>query len=341
MNDVYLDSLHNSAEDLGDIKRADAAKLSPRDKRQIVVLALLDAAVIVFIGLYLMLTGSADIYKEIKKNAAFDPAVDYYNVADAFAALTPTLNAVSFPEGMQQSFRALYSENADTVGWLKIAGTGIDGVVLQAEDNAFYERRDFYKRDDKRTRVFFADFRNYIGENAASLSKVTILYGHHLTADERIWAELENYKDPEYYKTHPVIEFNTIYGNYKWKVFACMITSSSAEKDGGNLFYYWNPYVTDEQTVAFCTEVLNRSWFVNPAVNIAATDKLLCLSTCNYEISMEDIRCVVFARLVRDGESAEVDVSGTYFNEDRRMPQLWYDQPGLANPYINTPVFGQ
>ncbi len=341
MNDVYLDGLSNSAEDFEDIRKADRARLDPRDRRQILVLAALDIAVFVFIGVYLIMTGSANAFRHIRENAAFDPEKDYFNVASVFADLSPALSGTEYPEGMQAEYRALYSENGDTAGWLKIPGTGIDGVVVQAADNEFYERRDFYRERDVRTRIYFADYRNVIAPGANSLSKVTILYGHHLTADERIWAELENYKDPAYYKAHPVIEFNTIYGNYKWKVFACMTTAVEADKDGGKVFYYWNPYVRDDQTIAFCTEVLNRSWFVNPAVNIAATDRLLCLSTCDYDITPEDIRCVVFARMVRDGESEDVDVSGAYFNENRRMPQVWYDQRGAANPYKYTPVFGQ
>ena len=341
MDNAYLDGLDNSAQELGEIREAERARLRPRDKMQILILAGLDIAVFVFIGIYLIATGAAKPFDKIRDNAAFDPAKDYFNVASVFDQLTPTLAGAEYPAGILETFRPLYSENADTVGWLRIPGTGIDGVVLQAEDNVYYERRDFYKAWDNRTRVYFADFRNTFGQGAASFSKVTILYGHHLTADERIWAELENYKDPEYYKTHPVLEFDTLYGQYKWKVFSCMITSATPEKDGGSLFYYWDPYVTDANTVAFCTEALNRSWFVNPAVNVAATDKILCLSTCNYDISNEDIRCVVVARLVRDGESPEVDVSQTYANENRRMPQLWYDQQGIPNPYRNTPVFSQ
>ena len=47
------------------------------------------------------------------------------------------------------------------------------------------------------------------------------------------------------------------------------------------------------------------------------------------------------ARLVRSGESDDVDVSGAYANENRRMPQIYYDRNGLQNPYAGVPVFSR
>jgi sortase B len=215
--------------------------------------------------------------------------------------------------------------------------------VLKAENNEKYERANFYLQSDHRGSIWM-DYRNALGRSASSLSKVTILYGHHLTTDECIFAQLENYLDVEYYKSHPVIEMNTIYDNYKWKVFACFITNVEPQDDNGHVFYYWDPAVTDDETLAFTGEILSRSWFRNLAVDLRATDKFLCLSTCTYMLTKPEYiesRCVVMARLVRDGESEQVDVSGAVPNEEHRMPQVWYTQQGIANPYRNVPVFNE
>ena len=288
--------------------------------------------------IYLMAKGT-DAFSRIRENAAFDPAEAYYNVAEAFPETEPKLRAAEFPAGIREEFKALYSENKDVAGWLRIPGTGIDGPFVQAQDNDYYLRRNFYGEKDNRTRLFFADYRNVFGAGG-ELSKVTIIYGHHLSADTRIFAEIENYLDLEYYKTHPTVELDTLYGHTVWKVFGCFICSVDADKDSGATFYYWNPYITDEQTVPFCSEVLTRSWFVNPGVDIAVTDKLLCLSTCTYRIKNdEDNRCVLMARLVRPGEDENVDVSAAYANTNRRMPHAWYVQEGLQDPYVQMPVF--
>ena len=61
------------------------------------------------------------------------------------------------------------------------------------------------------------------------------------------------------------------------------------------------------------------------------TDRLLTLSTCYSEF--EDARLVVIARLVRPGESTEVDTSKAVENPNPRYPQAYYDENKLTNPY--------
>ena len=45
------------------------------------------------------------------------------------------------------------------------------------------------------------------------------------------------------------------------------------------------------------------------------------------------------ARLVRDGESSEVDTSKAVVNENQRFPQAWYDAKGNRNPFKNADKF--
>ncbi|MBQ7638920.1 MAG: class B sortase [Clostridia bacterium] len=343
-SNVYLDTLDDSAEDIRDLKKIDKKKATRGDKIYISVFAALNAALLVFIAVFLRVTGNSGEFDSVTKEAETVPAVNLYDSAAVFdGQLKPTINGVKYPEGMQDSFKMIYSENQDVVGWIRIDGTSIDYPVMHAEDNKKYERATFYNEYSKRGSIWM-DYRNRVGVNRTWFNKNTIIYGHHLSSDECIFAELENYRDVEYYKTHPVIEMNTIYENYKWKIFGCIVTNVDAADDNGHMFYYWNPYISDENTSAFCDEILTRSWFVNPAVDITESDKLLCLSTCTYMMNASkyyDMRCVVFARLVRPGEDETVDVSGAYQNTNRRMPQVWYNQNSLDNPYKNVAAYGE
>lgn len=313
-------------------------KLQGKDKKQILILAVADLALFLFIAVWLIVSGVRAAKLE-KRLASFDPAVEYYNPAGALAALQPSYREAAYPAGIQPAMAPLYSLNNETVGWLRLPGTGIDHAVVQGKTNDDYLHANFFRRYDKRTRIFFGDSRNTFSASLGAYSPVTIIYGHHLSADERIFAELENYMKVEYYKAHPTIEFDTLYGKTYWKIFGCFICSVNAEKEP--VFYYWDTDLAAGYIPAFCGEVLRRSGFINPALtDFSPSDKILCLSTCTYQIRDDrDNRCVVMARLVRSGESLDTDVSGAYQNPNCRMPHAWYEQNGMTDPFVGVPVF--
>ena len=178
------------------------------------------------------------------------------------------------------------------------------------------------------------DYRNSID----TFNKNTIIYGHNYL-DSTMFSDLENYKDIEFYKTAPVIEFNTIYQNYKWKVFAVFLTTASPELDNGYVFNYIYPFMTDDNFADFIAEVDKRSLY-HTDVEVLPTDKILTLQTCTRDLDLssrkqEDARCIVMARLVRDGESETVDATKATVNENPKYPQLYYDKYKLENPYVN------
>lgn len=263
--------------------------------------------------------------------------VEFYqskNQNDALAALVTESEETypAEPAFVQPKYRSLYNENNDFVGWITVPNTAINHPVVQGEDNSYYLRRDFYKQYLRRGTIFM-DYRN----DPEDLNVNTILYGHNYL-DSTMFSDLEKYKDIEFYKTAPVIEFNTIYGDYKWKVFAVFLTTASPELDNGYVFNYIYPFMTESSTEEFIAEVAKRSLY-DTGVDVLPTDKILTLSTCTRDMDItrkqEDARCVVMARLVRAGESETVDTSKATVNPEPKYPQLWYDKFGLENPYRN------
>ena len=263
--------------------------------------------------------------------------VEFYqskNQNDALAALVTESEETypAEPAFVQPKYRSLYNENNDFVGWITVPNTAINHPVVQGEDNSYYLRRDFYKQYLRRGTVFM-DYRN----DPENLNVNTILYGHNYL-DSTMFSDLEKYKDIEFYKTAPVIEFNTIYGDYKWKVFAVFLTTASPELDNDYVFNYIYPFMTESSTEEFIAEVAKRSLY-DTGVDVLPTDKILTLSTCTRDMDItrkqEDARCVVMARLVRAGESETVDTSKATVNPEPKYPQLWYDKFGLENPYRN------
>lgn len=338
----YIDELNNDEEDLRDMKLAQERVIAPKDKRVLALLAALNVLVFGAIGLFLITTGSANEYDSIKGESAFDMKTPYYDASTVLSAEPePVLAEASFPEGMQEKFRPLFSVNNDTVGWIRINDTPVDYVVVQSDTNSYYERKDFYQDYSVRG-IIFMDYRNILWDTVPVTSKNTVLYGHHMASDGTVFTCLENYTDLEYYKKHPLIECDTLYADYQWKIVGAFLNYPNDPADGDDLFYYWYTDFSDDNTVAFANEVASRSFFVNPSVDVQPTDRFLTLSTCTYMLdrgSRVNARFVVVARQVRPGESAAVDVEKAYANDGRRMPQLWYDIHDEDNPYADVPIW--
>lgn len=336
--ELYLDELYDTPEDTRDIETVKKNTMTPGDKRIISVLWILNAAVFAFIGVFLTLTGGGDEYASIKEEAKYTvdegPAV-FYDASLVFGdSIEPNYPEADYPKGIISGFEALYAENSDTAAWLRIEDTNIDHVVLQTKNNLDYERKTFYG-DYYVGGSLFMDYRNKLGKGNSGLSKNTIIYGHYLMNQRGMFSDLDKYMDVEYYREHPVIELSTLYNSYRWKIIGAFVAAINEDHDNG-LFYYWYDDFTDSNTLGFANEVAFRSYFVNPAVDVQPDDKFLTLSTCSHSMDIGGVvnaRFVVVARLMREGEGAEVDVNAAYANPDRRMPQLWYDQQGLTNPY--------
>lgn len=229
-------------------------------------------------------------------------------------------------------------ENPDTVGWIKVPNTNIDYPVLQFADNNYYLDHNFGKTYDRRGAIFM-DCNN----DAVNLNSNTIIYGHNCY-DKTMFSELTQYDSIDFYKKTPIFRFDTLEKSYTWKIYAVFITSAKDTEDNGYVFNYIYPHMDGENFDGFINEVNKRRLYVTD-VDINDDDKMLVLSTCARNLDTvnkygkttyrADVRLVVLARAVRDGESAEVDTSKAYLNENPKYPQLWYDNKNIKNPYKN------
>ncbi|MBR5246785.1 MAG: class B sortase [Clostridia bacterium] len=246
-----------------------------------------------------------------------------YNEAwkDLYAKF-PNMN---FPTGMKADYAYLYAANQDFVGWLKIENTSLDIQIVQSTNNEYYLKRDFYKNSN-RYGCPYVDYRN----NTKELDDNTLIYGHHMS-DGSLFSNLDGYKTLEGYKKSPIINFSTLYQDYQFKVFAVFLSTSSPSTDNG-FNYMITDFASDERFTSFINEVRLRS-IINTNVTVNANDKIITLVTCSRDF--DDARLVVMGRLVRDNESAEVDVSSATLNPQPKYPQAWYDKKGKENPYAN------
>ncbi len=232
---------------------------------------------------------------------------------------------IDFPTGMNPAFADLYATNSDFGGWISIPDMNINYAVVQAEDNKKYERRDFYGNSTSYGVPFF-DFRNSL----QTLDRNTIIYGHNMRRDDKIFGTLEQYRTIEGFKKAPLIGMSTLYGDYTFKIYAAFISNSERKDDNGNFFNYIFTDATDESFANYIAEVDKRKFFTT-GVDINPTDKILTLSTCCYDFP--NARLVVVGRLLREGENPAVDTSLAFMNPNPKLPQAYYKVNGGENPH--------
>ena len=233
----------------------------------------------------------------------------YGNVSNVFA-----------PNELLPNAKELLDINKDTVGWVKIDDTKIDVPVVLRNDekdgNTYYLTHNF-NGEKAKAGVIFADYRTII--TAKEQSSNIVLYGHN-EKDNTMFGDLDKYKHKlEFYKAHPIINFNTNYEVGQYKIIACFVTNvlPKQAKDGV-VFDYQNYIDMDKKRYkVFIDNVMLRSQF-NTGVDFQYGDKFLTLSTCSSEF--DPSRFVVVARKVRKGEYATVDTSLATVNKKAKEP---------------------
>ena len=223
---------------------------------------------------------------------------------------------------MESSFDQLLAINPDLAGYLMIEGTSVSYPIVQAQDNDFYLRKDFYGRSNNHG-IPFMDYR----VNLSAPSDNLVIYGHNMK-DGQIFGEVLNYRELDYYAAHPVIHFHTPSQTGIYKIIGVFIA------DGADPSFAYHNFIEAETAAdmeEFLQQVALRS-LIQTTVDAKAGDKLLTLSTCTYEF--DQARFVVVARQLRFGETADVDTAGARQNPQPLYPAVWYSLFGGSPPLL-------
>ncbi len=285
--------------------------------------------VIAFLGsaIYLFNDYVIEPYKNSKQLSELEALISDSDKPADKLTLEQQYPGVKFPDGMLEKYAPLYAKNQDFVGWINIDGLDISLPIVQGKNNEEYLKKNFEGKTNKYGSIFMN-----CANKVDRLDYNTTLFGHYMY-DSKMFGNLMQYKSAEGYKKAPVIEFNTLFADYKWKVFAVFITNGTQEGDDGYLFNYIFTDLSSEEAVeSFMGEIKQRSIYY-PPVDIAVSDKILTLSTCTYEF--DEARLVIMARMLRPGESEQVDTSKIRYNANPRYPAAYYTEKELSNPYAS------
>lgn len=180
----------------------------------------------------------------------------------------------------------LYKINSDIIGWVKIEGTNIDYPVMQTKNSPnYYLRRNFYKEYSVMGTPYLAEQCDI--QNSENL----IIYGHHIS-NNKMFGELENYKQEDYYKEHQIIKFYSREEKAEYEIIAVFKTVAYT----GFKYYNYCNLKSESEFIAFINKCYDLA-FYDTGKKAEYGDKLICLSTCEY--SQTNGRLVVLARKIK------------------------------------------
>ena len=223
---------------------------------------------------------------------------------------------------IREDLMGLYSRNSDLVGWINIGGNEqiIDYAVVQAGDNDKYLTTDFYGGYSS-SGTIYVDYRAQFAPDG-SAPNFMVLYGHNTYTSDKFSKVTRYYYDKDnlgggsdltlsFYQKYPTINFDTLAKEGIYKVFAvCLFNTEEQYGDVYNYLRRSRAFDSAEDFNSYILDIMDRSAILTD-VDLTYGDEIICLSTCYFPFGMEfdNVRCAVFARKVRDGESPDVNTS--------------------------------
>ena len=245
------------------------------------------AAMVVFAAIFLV-SGGMLVKRFLEDRKTETQFSDLAALIDTTAPAEPAPEEEPM-ESNAAKFAALKARNAEFIGWIRIDGTSLDYPVMYSPT-----REDFYLKHDFEGN--YSDYGvPYLDENckmdAGGQSDNLVIYGHNMKTGT-IFGCLTEYKKESWYAHHPVITFDTLYGDAEYEVFAAFAIDVETDQS-----FLYNEYLDVSQAKfdEYVAEVRRRS-DVKTDIVPRYGDQLLTLSTCEY--STAHGRYVVVARRV-------------------------------------------
>lgn len=211
------------------------------------------------------------------------------------------ISAGDFPLGMQPQFYALYAQNEDVRGWLKLDNHNSFPVMNGVSDEHFYSDHNFNKQDSSYGVPYFFP---YVPRQSGNRN--LLIYGN-ITEDGEMFSCLVNYLDEEYACAHSTVQMNTIYADASWVLFA---VATVRENDAS--FNYTRASFRSEEDFANYVQALRDRSEMQLNTPVSSTDDLMILTVSAPEATgLSDGRLLVAFRKLNENESVDVTVLST------------------------------
>lgn len=174
---------------------------------------------------------------------------------------------------------ALYEQNNDLIGWIKIDGTNINYPVMLGD---YYLKHNFNKQ--------YSDYG--VPFVIGGITDNTIIYGHNMKT-KTMFYDLTRYSNSEFYKKHKYIEFSTLDSKSTYEIVYAFKTVAYSNQ--GFDYTKYSNFITFDDFDTFTGKCSSLALYDTQA-RIEYGDNLITLSTCEY--SRNNGRFVVVAKEV-------------------------------------------
>jgi len=293
----------------GGIPTINGSLYKTKNRRRVIYNILLVICIAVFVGCSIYLIHyfmeskkSEDTVDELKTMVISDDAIDdepfdseYEEVVVATTTDAGEIEEIKYIDFdgtlVQKKYARLYKYNSDFVGWIKIEDTDIDYPVMQSMyEEEYYIYRDYEKNSSSAGTLFVDTSSDII------MSDNILIYGHNMHTG-KMFHDLLEYEDEDFYKQHKTFTFNTIYGDGTYEVIAAFRTRIYEVDYTGFKYYQFFDASTEEEFMNYVRNCVSMTPYT--IVNdVEYGDQLLTLSTCAYHT--ENGRFVVVAKKIED-----------------------------------------
>ena len=251
------------------------------------------------------------IYRPLHNEQIYDRLETVY-----YAGLTETsvvVDTSSYPDGMLSRFYALYDQNPDIRGWLKIDGTAISYPVMDSRHSDYYATHDFEGASSAYGVPYFDSSADFSSAKAAEAARTLTIYGGSREGDAQMLSPLWRYTDKAFFAAHEYLTLNTLYAEHRYRVVA-VFTADNADTAAD--FPCDDPPADKTGYTAFLKELESRSLYTLP-FSLTADSHLLFLSVEAPDEGHPARRLVVAAEQLASGASER-----TYKIEDNPTASL-------------------
>ncbi len=217
-----------------------------------------------------------------------EPAPTQGNAPEETQAPTVESGPSGIQSGMIPGYGAAFDMNQDMVGWIRIDGTKVNYPVMHTpNDPDYYLKLNFDKEYSEWGSIYMRE-----DCNIWTPSDNVTLYGHCMR-DGSMFADLHKYLEKDFWETHQLVYFDTLFEYHVYEIFAVFKTSANlGEGFRYHLFVDAGSEAEYNEFVAEC----KRLSFYDTGITPEYGDKLVTLSTCEY--TLDNGRLVVVARRI-------------------------------------------